>query len=48
MKAVHWTIKAKNRLKDIKQNIEEDNPKAALQLVAAIMEKRIYWVKMNR
>ncbi|MBL4795339.1 MAG: type II toxin-antitoxin system RelE/ParE family toxin [Pseudomonadales bacterium] len=39
MKAVHWTQKAKHRLRAIQETIEEDNPKAALEMVDAIIDK---------
>ena len=39
MKAIHWTNKAKSRLRHIEKTIAEDDPKAAKRMVARIIDK---------
>ena len=41
MKTVHWTIKAKHRLRDIQEHIAIDNPTAALKMVPDYQRKDV-------
>ncbi|PHR19244.1 MAG: plasmid stabilization protein [Fluviicola sp.] len=39
MKRVHWTDRAKSRLRHIEETIREDNPKAAQRVVEKILRR---------